>query len=321
MIDDGVYFDTQAYRSYGKLGLSTTDEEKTQARVQEVKGKKHFCDFALWKKTPAGVSRQQEWDSPWGRGFPGWHIECSAMAMKILGETIDIHTGGVDHITVHHNNEIAQSEAATGKQFARLWMHTAFLTVQDEKLSKSLGNTYTIADLEDRGFVPSALRLLFLQASYRTPLSFSFEALNAAQTSLYRLRQEYRNLRRPIFSALFRSKDQRYADMIDKAIANDLNTPQVVALMHDIVKDTALSSDVKRNTLQYADRVLGILDGAAPKEQQVPDEVRQLAKERDAARSQKEYARADEIRKKINDLGYDVADTETGSAVTKRRSV
>ncbi|MDE0243383.1 MAG: cysteine--tRNA ligase [Candidatus Kaiserbacteria bacterium] len=320
-IDDGVYFDTQAYRSYGKLGLSAVDEKTSQARVQEVAGKKHFCDFALWKKTPAGVSRQQEWDSPWGRGFPGWHIECSAMAMKILGETIDIHTGGVDHITVHHNNEIAQSEAMTEKPFAKIWMHTAFLTVQNEKLSKSLGNTYTIADLEDRGFDPVALRLLFLQSSYRTPASFSFESLGAAQTALDRLRRDYERIPRPVTSLLQRSRDRRYTDAIDKAIANDLNTPQVLAVMHDIIKDTTLAPAVKRNTVRYADQVLGILGSKKKKRQNVPAAVLQLAKERDVARSQKAYDKADAIRKEIDDLGYDVADTETGTSVTKRVSV
>ena len=315
VIDDGVYFDTQAYRPYGKLGLPTVNKDSAQTRVGEVRGKKHFCDFALWKKTPSGVARQQEWDSPWGRGFPGWHIECSAMAMKILGETIDIHTGGIDHVTVHHNNEIAQSEAVTGKTFARIWMHTAFLTVQDEKLSKSLGNTYTVGDLEERGFDPIALRLLFLQASYRTPLSFSFDSLAAAQTALERLRREYRSLPRSIIR---RSPDERYADRIDKAIANDLDTPTVVALLHDVMRDTTLAPAAKRNTVRYADCLLGILGGRRKRQKKIPAEVRQLIGEREDARNRKDYKKSDALREKINNLGYDVADTESGTVITKR---
>jgi len=155
-IADGIYFDTQAYKPYGALGLPNTEESDEHARIQRVAGKKHPHDFALWKRTPDGVTRQQEWDSPWGRGFPGWHIECSAMAMKLLGTTIDIHTGGMDHIAVHHNNEIAQSEGASDTVFANLWMHVAFLTMGSEKLSKSLGNTYTIDDLEQREYHPLA---------------------------------------------------------------------------------------------------------------------------------------------------------------------
>lgn len=317
-IDDGVYFDTQKYRPYGKLGLPTKQKEETRARVQEVQGKRHFCDFALWKKTPPGVTRLQEWPSPWGNGFPGWHIECSAMAMDILGTTIDIHTGGIDHITVHHNNEIAQSEAVTDVPFARFWMHVSFLTMQEEKLSKSLGNTYTIGDLKDKGFDPVALRLLFLQSSYRTPLSFSFESLSAAQTSLERLRRDYRAL--PVLHSLVqRSPDKKYAALIDKALANDLTTATVVALMHDIVKDSSLSGTVKRATLRYADRSLGILSGGIVKQQKIPAEVEKLVRERDTARQEKNYQRADELRDKIKNLGYDVADSEGKSVITKRK--
>ena len=320
-IADGIYFDTRAYTAYGALGLPNNEDSNDHARIQQVAGKKHPQDFALWKRTPRGVTRQQEWDSPWGRGFPGWHIECSAMAMKLLGNTIDIHSGGMDHITVHHNNEIAQSEGATGEVFANLWMHVAFLTMGDEKLSKSLGNTYTIDDLIQREYDPLALRYLFLQASYRTPLSFSFEALTAAQTALKRLHKEYTALPHSLLSYLHTTRDKKYSADVDAAIANDLNTAKVLAVMHDIIRDTTLTPIIKKNTLRYADQVLGILRRPQQKEKQkeIPAEVQDLLKKRNAARANKEYAIADTLRNQINNLGYEVIDTDQASTVIKNR--
>lgn len=320
-IADGIYFDTQAYQPYGALGLPNTEESNEHGRIQQVDGKKHPQDFALWKRTPEGVTRQQEWDSPWGRGFPGWHIECSAMAMRLLGTTIDIHTGGMDHITVHHNNEIAQSEGASDEVFANLWMHVAFLTMGNEKLSKSLNNTYTIDDLIQREYNPLALRYLFLQASYRTPLSFSFDALSAAQTALQRLHKEYAALPHTLFSYLNTERGAAHCAAIDAAIADDLNTAKVLATMHDIARDTSLAPIVKRNTLRYADRVLGILQ--RPKKEKVgkaaiPPEVMALLAERNQARAKKDYAAADTLRDRISELGYDVIDTDTASTVVKK---
>ena len=319
-IADGIYFDTQAYESYGALGLPNAEEDNEHGRIQQVAGKKHPQDFALWKRTPKGVTRQQEWDSPWGRGFPGWHIECSAMAMKLLGTTIDIHSGGMDHITVHHNNEIAQSEGVTGEVFANVWMHVAFLTMGNEKLSKSLGNTYTVDDLEQREYSPLALRYLFLQASYRTPLSFSFEALAAAQTALQRLHKEYSALPHTIFSYLNRERDAAHCAAVDAAIADDLNTAKVLAVMYDILRDSALTPIVKRNTLRYADRVLGILRRTKQKSAQevIPPEVQALLEQRNTARAKRDYPTADALRDQINDLGYEVIDTDTASTVMKK---
>ena len=319
-IDDGIYFDTRAYDAYGAFGLSDVSEENDHGRIQQVAGKKHPQDFALWKRTPKGVVRQQEWDSPWGRGFPGWHIECSAMAMKILGTTIDIHSGGMDHIAVHHTNEIAQSEGATDEIFANLWMHVAFLTMGSEKLSKSLGNTYTIDDLEQREYSPLALRYLFLQTSYRTPLSFSFEALSAAHTALQRLHKEYSALPHSLVSYLNTARDETHCAFVDAAIADDLNTAKVLARMHEILRDATLSPLVKRNTLRYADRVLGILSRLKRKggAREVPADVQALLKERTAARINKDYMRADSLRDAINALGYEVIDTDEASTVVKK---
>ena len=319
-IEDGVYFDTQTYQGYGALGASESAEDSAHARIQKVPGKKHPQDFALWKRTPKGVIRQQEWDSPWGRGFPGWHIECSAMAMKLLGRSIDIHTGGMDHITVHHNNEIAQSEGVTEAVFANIWMHVAFLTMSGEKLSKSLNNTYTVNDIKEREYDPIAIRYLFLLTSYRTPLSFSFEALESAQTALHRLQKDYLALSSPLLSRLNASRDETYSRSIDNAIANDLNTARVIALMWDILRDNTLSQTVKRKTLRYADTILGIL----PKEKffvrqdKTPKKVQELLEKRDAARKNGDYDTADSLRKEIQALGYFVSDAKESSSVEKR---
>lgn len=319
-IADGIYFDTRAYEAYGAFGSADVEVSVDHGRIQQIVGKKHPHDFALWKRTPKGVTRLQEWDSPWGRGFPGWHIECSAMAMKILSVTIDIHSGGMDHIAVHHTNEIAQSEGATDEVFATVWMHVAFLTMQGEKLSKSLGNAYTIADLEQREYSPLALRYLFLQTSYRTPLSFSFESLSAAQTVLDRLHKEYSMLPHTLISYLTTARDAAHCAAVDAAIADDLNTAKVLAVLHEILRDTALSPIVKRNTLRYADRVLGIL--SRPKQKHVreaiPAGVQRLLAERTAARTDNNYAVADALRSKINDLGYEVIDTDDASTVIKK---
>ncbi len=321
-IDDGIYFDTTRYSAYGALGLPTGDKSNEYARIQQVQGKKHPHDFALWKRTPPGVTRQQEWDSPWGRGFPGWHIECSAMAMKLLAETITIHTGGIDHITVHHNNEIAQSEAVTGKTFAHIWMHAAFLTVQDEKLSKSLNNTYTVSDLEQRGYHPLALRYLFLQSSYRTPLSFSFAALDAAQTALNRLCSEYAKLPHSLFSRLFsRRKSERHVRAIDEAIADDLNTAKVLATVWDVIRDTSLPPAVRRNTVAYADMLLGVLHTLpdSRNEASIPEHIEELIAKRNKARAARDYDTADELRDRITGLGYEVSDTDNGGSAVRRR--
>ena len=320
-IDDGIYFNTTAYPAYGALGLSLADDTNEYARVTTGDQKRNQHDFALWKLTPSGVKRQQEWDSPWGRGFPGWHAECSAMAMKLLGNTIDIHTGGVDHITVHHNNEIAQSEGATGKTFARIWMHVAYMMIENEKVSKSLNNTYTVNDLEERGYDPLALRYLILQSSYRTPLSFSFKALDAAQTALKRLYAEYAALPRPILpSCLRRKAHNTYTHQIEAAIADDLNTAKVIALLHNILRDTKLAGRAKRRTLEYADAVLGILRPQKEirrqqaQQEPIPEEVIAIVKKRDEARSAKRYEEADALRKEINKMGYTPIDNENGES-------
>ena len=181
---DGIYYDTSKFPNYGKLARLNLEGQKEGARVEANKEKRNPTDFALWKFSPKGEKRQMEWESPWGIGFPGWHIECSAMSMKALGETFDIHTGGVDHIPVHHTNEIAQSEGATGKQFVKYWVHNEFLLVDNGKMSKSLGNAYTLDDISAKGFSPLAFRYYCLGAHYRSKLNFTWEGMQASQTAL-----------------------------------------------------------------------------------------------------------------------------------------
>src|SRR3989338_5669996 len=180
---DGVYFDTSKFSSYGQMARLDLANLKAGARLKVNKEKKNITDFALWKFTPEGVNREMEWDSPWGKGFPGWHIECSAMSMAILGPTLDIHTGGIDHISIHHTNEIAQSEGVTGKQFVHFWLHAGHLMVEGGKMSKSAGNFIRVADLIKKSFSPTALRLLFLSASYRKEMNFTWKGMEAAQSA------------------------------------------------------------------------------------------------------------------------------------------
>ena len=313
-IADGLYFDTTKFPTYGRLGRFHEADKQAGARVAVVAGKRNPNDFALWKKTLEGVKRQQEWDSPWGRGFPGWHLECSTMAMQVLGETLDIHTGGIDHIAIHHNNEIAQSEAVTGKPFATTWMHCAFLKHNNEKFSKSLNNTYTIQDLIDRGFHPLALRYFFLTASYRSPLSFSFETLSGMQTAVTRLNYEYAQLPRSLFAKV----DPRTKKWFDEAFSTDINTPTAIALLWGLLKEKHISPAVKRKTVQYADRVLGILSPELQKKITVPKELQTLLKKRNEARKIKNYDEADTIRRQIEHAGYVIEDTSEGSRLIKQ---
>ncbi|MBI4121040.1 MAG: cysteine--tRNA ligase [Parcubacteria group bacterium] len=304
VISDGVYFDTEKYPVYGKLGgIADVDYSRIGVNTE----KKNPRDFALWK-----FNERLGWESPWGKGFPGWHIECSAMSMKHLGETFDIHTGGVDHITVHHNNEIAQSEAATGKPFAKYWLHNEHVLVNGEKMSKSKGNFFTLEDIISRGFSPLAYRYFLLQAHYRTQINFTWEALEASQNALNKLYDIFLSL--PISSIGEESSVTRTHFL--EALEEDLNTPLALAELWDVVRDRALSDEEKRATILDFDRVLG-LGFVEQKREPVPNEVEILAKERENARAQGDFTKADEIRGEVEKLGYIVEDTPTGPRVRK----
>lgn len=309
---DGIYFDTTTFPTYGRLGNVHLADLKAGARV-EVGEKKHPQDFALWKFSQ-GEKRLQEWDSPWGVGFPGWHLECSAMALRHLGEQIDIHTGGEDHIHIHHNNEIAQSESATGKRFASIWMHNAFLSIDGTKISKSLNNTITLPELTQKGFSPLSLRYLFLEAHYRKPQSFTFDALTSAERALGRLHLFGDSLR----DARGGVVNHPYMRAFTHALFDDLNTPQALSVMWNLIRDEDVRARDKKETLERMDRVLGLDIFGARLTKKVPREIEHLAEEREKYRVQKNFEKADQIRARIEELGYTVKDTENGFTLEKK---
>lgn len=320
-ITDGVYFDTSKVADYGKLTghslVELTQRIKAGARVEMVAGKKHPTDFALWKFSAVVKQRQMEWDSPLGKGFPGWHIECSAMSMDLLGETIDVHTGGVDHIPIHHTNEIAQSEAATGKQFVRTWVHGEHLLIDGQKMSKSLGNFYRLKDVEEKGYSPVALRYLFLTASYRKQMNFTWASVAAAHTAWTGLRQQVQQLQDVARSDEYSSA---YTAKMLRALNDDLNTAQAIAMLWEALKSN-LTAPEKLAVVDFADAVLGLslLSVADGKSQVIiPEELQQLLREREALRKQKQWQEADLVRGKIEERGYVIEDTPQGARLKKK---
>ena len=309
---DGVYFDTSKLPEYGVLSGQKAEEKKAGARV-EMKEKKNPTDFALWKFSPTDEKRDMEWESPWGKGFPGWHIECTAMSMKYLGGPFDIHTGGVDHIAVHHENEIAQGVGSHGIYPARFWMHGEFLTVDDGKMSKSLGNLFTVGDLIEKGFDPLAFRYFVLGAHYRTKLNFTWEALEAAQNALHRLQDTVRDWDAPkVGCAEF---EQRFVD----ALNDDLNTPQALAIVWELV-DSDQPSHAKAQTILKCDEVLGLsLVDFVAKPITIPEDVCALVEKREQAREQEDWKASDRLRDEIENLGFVVEDTGGGPKLRKKR--
>lgn len=314
---DGLYFDVSKFPAYGVLGNVDISKLKEGARVETNPEKKHPADFALWKKGLLG------WDSKWGKGFPGWHIECSAMAMAVLGKQIDIHTGGEDNKYTHHNAEIAQSECATGKKFARYWLHNSFITIDDTKLSKSLGNGVTMTNLLDRGFSGTDYRYWLLTAHYRSSANFTFDALTAAKKALFRLRrhlfEEYKNAKGQI--------NKPYQELFLNAINNDLDTPKAISIVWDLIKDPAIKPGDKVTTIKSFDEVLGLGLNDNPDDvirelgvvnaDDLPEEIQNLIDERDAARAAQNWDEADRLREVINLNGYILEDTPRGAKVSK----
>lgn len=303
---DGIYFDTSKFKGYGKLAKLNKEGLKAGKRIS-VGEKKNKTDFAIWKFSESPGLRQQEWDSPWGVGFPGWHLECSAMSMKYLGESIDIHTGGQEHIQIHHTNEIAQSEAATGKKFVNYWMHGAWLLHKGEKISKSSGGLYTISELEKEGFSPMDFRYFCLTTHYRKPLNFSLEKLKAAKNSLERLK----NL---IFEINDSGKNEEYTKEFEKAINDDIEMPKALQVLWKLVRDKMAKGKLK--TIEKIDEVFG-LDLFKKEEIKIPEEIEELIEERETARKSRDWKKADHIREKIKSLGFSVEDTNEGQKVKK----
>ena len=319
--DEAVYFETSKFKNYGKLSGQKLEEKKKGARedVYLDPQKKNSTDFALWfKRVGRFKDHTMHWDSPWGDGFPGWHIECSAMSMKYLGETLDIHSGGVDHIPVHHENEIAQSEGATGKPFSKYWVHHEFLLVDGKKMSKSLGNFYTIEDLKKNKIDPLAVRLLFLQTHYRQQTNFTWEAARAVQEAYEKLKSLVVDLKSSKRSSLSEEKLKNVDENRNKfneAISNDIQMPQAVAVMWEMLKSNIPSPD-KFDLLLEFDKVLGLKLGEV-EEEQIPNDIKKLAEERLEARKSNDFKKSDELRKKINKMGFVIEDTTDGYRLKK----
>ncbi|HEU5187018.1 MAG TPA: cysteine--tRNA ligase [Candidatus Saccharimonadales bacterium] len=316
-INDGIYFNTAKFPRYGTLTGQDLQQLKEGARVEANPLKINPTDFALWKFSPQGKHRDMEWDSPWGKGFPGWHIECSAMAMKYLGETLDIHAGGKEHIAVHHTNEIAQSEAATGKPFARFWMHGNHLMVDGVKISKSLSNGITPAELAKQGFSPLDLRLLLLQSHYRSEANFTLGGLQAARSRRLSL-QAFADLRFQILDGgeVASLGFAEVQSIMCNELSNDLRTPEALAALSDLASTTEESlvapeaRDAFIEFLNFLDRTLGLeLLASTP----ITADQKSLIKKRDAARVQKDFVAADTLRDQLAEQGIALRDTPVGT--------
>lgn len=324
VVDGDVYFDVSSFPEYGKLSGQSLDELKAGARIDVTEAKRNPEDFALWKAAKAG---EVSWDSPWGKGRPGWHIECSAMSMRYLGETIDIHGGGRDLIFPHHENEIAQSEAATGKPFARYWMHNGYINVDNEKMSKSKGNFFTVRDIAQK-YDLKVVRLFMLSAHYRSPINFSEELIMQAASAMARIKNCRDNLKHIVqadggievnVEQDICALEERFRQEMD----DDLNTAGAIGAIFEYIRDINLAfeqgGDKKsaEEALAALDRVLAVL-GLVPEEEAIPEEVMELVRQRQAARTARDFAAADALRDKITELGYEVKDTPEGAKINKR---
>lgn len=314
---DGVYFDISKFPAYGLLGNINVKELQSGARVTVNSEKRHPADFALWKKGLLG------WESMWGKGFPGWHIECTAMIFTTLGKQIDIHTGGEDLMYTHHNGEIAQAESVTGKKYVSYWLHNAHLKINDTKIAKSLGNGIRLSGLMDRGFSPLVYRYWLLTGHYRSSMNFTFEALDASKQALFRLRrfvfEECKNVSGTI--------NESYRVKFHTAINDDLDTAKVIALMWEVVKDTALTNPDKVATLREMDSVIDIGLSDEPSDvvrelgivtrEEIPEEIQELLNKREIARATHNWSEADYLREAINLKGYSIEDSPQGQKISK----
>lgn len=327
--EDGVYFDTAKFPRYADFAGLDIEGMQAGARIAVAQGKRNATDFSLWKFSPKDAQRQMEWDAPWGRGFPGWHIECSAMAMKHLGETLDIHCGGTDHIRVHHTNEIAQSECATGKVFARFWLHGGWLLEAPSdgeggagKMSKSAGEFVTLDVLLKHGYSAMDYRYFCLTAHYRNYLNFSYKALDGARESLAALRKKTDGLigrTGAIRSELAKSWRAKFLD----AVCDDLNFPQSLGVLNLMLKDIDLLDEEKAALVAHADTLLGLGLTVAPAAvaaavEPLPDDLAAVLAERNAARAAKDWKKSDELRAVFTARGYVLKDNKDGTTTWSR---
>lgn len=314
-----VYFKTSAFPAYGKMARLNLSQSATQSRIEQDPYKESLFDFVLWFTRHKYTNPAMEWDSPWGRGFPGWHIECSAMASKYLGEHFDIHTGGIDHIPVHHTNEIAQSEAAFGHKWVNYWLHNAFLVIGDNaKMGKSEGNLLTLQTLVDQGYTPIDYRYMLLGAVYRNSVVFSDNAMKTAKNSMARLRRLLAQLNEDknpgdVQTTEFTKLQQEFIN----AISDDLNTPLVLALLWKTLDSNNLNTTTKLTLIGEYDKALG-LGLTETVNKTIPADIIALAEERKAAKKRKDWARADVLRVQLQQQGYDVSDTKDGFRLQKK---
>ncbi len=316
-----VYFDISKFPDYGKLARINLDEQKAGARVGVDESKKSPFDFALWFTKSKFADQEMKWDSPWGVGYPGWHIECSAMSMKYLGEQFDIHCGGIDHIPIHHTNEIAQTEAATGKKpWVKYWMHGEFLVLDKGKMAKSSGGFITLQTLIDKGYDPLVYRYFCLGAHYRQQLSFSWEGIEGAKNTFNRLREKILEIKSNSTKKQDddEEKEHEYDEEFRKAVDDDLNMPQALSTMWSVIRDEEVSNKEKLRLLLDFDKVLGF-GFKEMKEEKVdaPAEVVELLKQREEARKSKNWSLSDTLRDKINEAGYTILDTPEGPKLKK----
>lgn len=316
-----VFYDVTKFPDYGKLSKKKLSELKENARLEEHPDKKHPFDFALWLKAPK--EHILKWESPWSLGYPGWHIECSAMSMEYLGETMDIHTGGEDHIFPHHENEIAQSEGCTGKDFSKFWLHVRFLLVDSKKMSKSKGNFYTLKDILDNGFSSMDFKMLILNSHYRSNLNFTWDSLKQASVNFQKITRFKKRLAefKPSQEIKSAINPIKYLEDFNLAMDDDINTPKALAILFEMIseanqemdKNYLNSSNLKllKINLNKIENILGI-EINSEKDSKIPEEITALAEERVLARSKKDFIKADALRKKIEMKGYELEDLSGG---------
>lgn len=303
---DGLYFDTSKLESYGKLGNIQNIDLQEGARIEKNPEKKNKTDFAVWKFSPEGSQRDMEWDSPWGKGFPGWHLECSVMSRMELGDTFDIHTGGEDHLPVHHPNEMAQSEAVTGKLQANVWLHNAFLKEDGGKMSKSKGGFITLDTIKDKNINPLAFRFLVLQNHYRKALNFTWESLESAQNGLLNIIKEIAAYDKPKVGC------PEFEREFTEAMSDDLNTAKALAVLQAVI-DSDYPSAAKLQTIYKIDEVLGLgLKELHQKALDIPAAAQKLLEQRNQARQDKDFQKSDELRDKLQAMNIEVKDTDQG---------
>ena len=321
---DGIYYDTSKFAEYGALGGQNLSELKAGARIEN-NNKRNITDFALWKFSPKDVKRQMEWDSPWGVGFPGWHLECSTMSSKYLGEHFDIHTGGQEHIKVHHTNEIAQSEPIVGKPWVHYWVHWAWLLLKDGKMSKSSGSFWTVQGLIDKGYDPMAYRYLVLLGHYRQPVEFSMDSLDAAANGYKNIVRKIADLMNDKSGNVDEDAYQKWHDKILAPVSDNLKTAESLVAVQDLLKDKTVNNATKLALFEFVDKLLGLqfieramklheLESVA-----APVEIQQLAQQRLEAKKSRDFATADSLRNQIDASGWTVMDTPNGFKLIKKQ--